>query len=206
VLFAFALALSVPQAAPKQAQLALVQQLIERTQTTQAPYALVSRNEIRRDDATIYEFGAEFNQGDLHRVETPRDRIVTNCRTGWNAHLNVATGAITHDDSVSGMACGVYTGDGIVNAEITGTRSSRFGLLQELKINTVGGLTRMYGIAANGAIVSEEIVDPAGRPRLLMTAMSLSNRLPSTDLFSEASLAKSAVPNEEIKQASEPPK
>jgi hypothetical protein len=64
----------------------------------------------------------------------------------------------------------------------------------------------MYGITANGAIVSEEIVDPAGRPRLLMTAMSLSNRLPSTDLFSEASLAKSAVPNEEIKQASEPPK
>ena len=206
MLFAFALALSVPQAAPKQAEAVLVQQLIERTQTTQAPYALVSSNEIRRDDATIHEFAAEFNQGDLHRVETPRDRIVANCRTGWNAHLNVATGAITHDDSASGMACGVYTGDGVVSAEITGTKNSQFGLLQQLKIKTVGGLTRMYDIAANGAIVSEEIVDPAGRPRLVMTAISLSNRLPSTDLFSEASLAKSAVADEVIKQASELPK
>lgn len=203
MLFAFALALSVPQPAPKEAAAALVQQLIVRTKTTQAAYALVSRNEIRRDDATIYEFAAEFNQGDLHRVETPRDRIVTNCRTGWNAHLNVATGAITHDDPASGMACGVYTGDGVVNAEITGTRRSQFGLLQQLKIHTAGGLTRIYGIAPNGAIVSEDIVDTAGKPRLQMTAISLSDRLPSTDLFSESSLAKSAVPDEVIKQASE---
>lgn len=204
MLFAFALALSVPQAAPKQGEAVLVQQLIERTQTTRAPYALVSTNEIRRDDATIHEFSAEFNRGDLHRVETPRDRIVTNCRTGWNAHLNVASGKITHDDSVSGMACGVYTSDGVVSAEITGTRSSQFGRLQQLKIKTVSGLTRIYGIAANGAIVAEEIVDPAGEPRLIMTAISLSNRVPSTDLFSEASLAESAVPDEMRKHASEP--
>lgn len=203
MLFAFALAFSVPQGAPKVAEAALVQQLIERTQTTQEPYALVSSNEIRRDDTTLHEFAAEFNQGDLHRVETPRDRIVTNCRTGWNAHLNVATGAITHDDSVSGMACGVYTGDGVVNAEITGTTRSQFGLLQQLKIKTISGLTRIYGIAANGAIVSEEIVDPAGKPRLVMTAISLSDHLPTTDIFSEASLAKSVVTDEVIKQASE---
>ena len=204
MLFAFSLALSVPQAAPNEAQAALVQQLIERTKTTQASYALVSRNETRRDDATIHEFAAEFNQGDLHRVETPRDRIVTNCRTGWNAHLNIATGTVTHDDATAGMACGIYTGDGVVNAEITGTKTSQFGLLQELKIKTVTGLTRIYGIAPNGAIVSEEIVDPAGKPRLLTTAMSLSHRLPQTDIFSEASLAKSAVPDEVIKQASKP--
>jgi hypothetical protein len=206
VLFAFALAFSVPQTAPKVAAAARVQQLIERTQTTQEPYALVSRNEIRRDDTTLHEFAAEFNQGDLHRVETPRDRIVTNCRTGWNAHLNVATGEIAHDDSVSGMACGVYTGDGVVNAEITGTTHSQFGLLQQLKIKTISGLTRIYGIAANGAIVSEEIVDPAGKPRLVVTAISLSDRLPTTDIFSEASLAKGVVPDEVIKQASEPSK
>lgn len=206
MLLAFALTLSVPQAAPKEREAALVQQLIERTQTTQASYALVSRNEIRRDDATVHEFAAEFNNGDLHRVETPRDRIVTNCRTGWNAHLNVATGAITHDDGASGMACGVYTGDGVVSAEITGTISSQFGLLRQLKIKTVGGLTRSYSIAHNGAIVSEEIVDPAGTPRLLSTAMSLSDRLPPTDIFSEASLAKSVVPDEMIRQASEPSK
>jgi hypothetical protein len=100
----------------------------------------------------------------------------------------------------------VYTGDGVLNAEIIGTTSSQFGLLQQLKIKTVGGLTRIYGIAANGAIVSEEIVDPAGRPRLVMTAISFSDRLPSTDIFSEASLAKSAVSDELIKQASEPSK
>ena len=164
----------------------------------------MSRNEIRRDDGTIYEFAAEFNRGDLHRVETPRDRIVTNCRTGWNAHLNVATGTITHDDATSAMACGVYTGDGVVDAEITGTKNSQFGLFQELKIRTIAGLTRIYGIAPNGAIVSEQILDPAGKPRLLMTAMTLSDRLPSTEIFSEASLAKSAVPDEVIKKASEP--
>lgn len=204
MLYAFALALSVPQLAPKQAQAALVQELIERTKTTQARYALVSRNEIRRDDATIHEFSAEFNRGDLHRVETPRDRIVANCRTGWNAHLNVATGVITHDDAASGMACGVYTGDGLLNAEITGTRSSQFGLLQQLKIRTIGGLTRTYEIAPNGAILSEEIIDPAGKPRLLTTVMSLSDRLPSVDIFSEASLARSVVPDDVIKQASQP--
>ena len=206
MLFAFAVVLSVPQIAPKESEAELVQELIARTQTTRAPYALVSSNEIRRDDITIHEFSAEFNQGDLHRVETPRDRIVANCRTGWSAHLNIATGVITHNDAISGAACGVYTGDGVRSAEITEARNSPHGLLQKLKIETVGGLTRTYEVAPNGAILSESITDPAGKLRLVMTAISVSDQVPTGDLFSEPSLAKSVVPLELKEQASEPPR
>jgi hypothetical protein len=180
-----------------------VDSLIKRTQTTDATYALVSAVEIRRDDATVHEFAAEFNQGDLHRVETPRDRIVTNCRTGSSAHLAVATGQITHEDGLSGVACGIYTGDIVRSAAATGSRESPFGRLQQLKIETHAS-TRTYEVAPNGAIVSETITDLNGKLRLINKTISLSGRLPSGDMFSEASLTRSVVPDELQKKASDP--
>src|SRR5205823_2604608 len=155
------------------------------------------------DDATVHEYAAEFNQGDLHRVETPRDRIVTNCRTGWSAHLNIATGVVTHDDAISGFACGIYTGDIVRSAEITGSRQSSFGLLQQLKLETYAS-TRTYEVAPNGAIITETITDQSGKLRVTMKAVSLSDQLPAGDVFSEASLARSIVSDDLSKKASDP--
>lgn len=179
-----------------------VDSVIKRTQTTSATYSLISTNEIRRDDETIHEFSAEFNQGDWHRVETPRDRIVTNCRTGWTAHLNVATGDISHDDQMSGVACGIWTGDGVRSAEMTGSKQSTFGQLQQLKLETYAAM-RTYEVAPNGAIVAETITDQSGKLRLLMKAISLSKQVPPGDIFSEKSLARSVVPDDLQRKASD---
>jgi hypothetical protein len=180
-----------------------VNSIIKRTQTTQATYGLVSTNEIRRDDRTIHEFAAEYNQGDLHRVETPRDRIVSNCRTGWSAHLDIATGLVTLSDGIAAVACGIWTGDVVHSAEMTGTRPSEFGSLQLLKITTYAS-ARTYEVAPNGAIVGETITDQNGKLRLITRAISLSEQLPPGDIFSEASLARSVVPDELKMKASVP--
>jgi len=202
--FILLFSLSMLQATPNLPDSTAAQQLIDWTKNNRARYTVVSRNEIPRDDATIYEFSAEFNEGDLHRVETPRDRVVTNCRTGWIAHLNVATGEITHDAPLSGVACGIYTGDKMVSAEISSAKSSKFGPIKQLHLKTASGLTRIYGVASNGAIVAEQIIDPAGKTLIVMTALSLSDRLPSVDLFTEASLSKSAISDEVIELTSKP--
>jgi hypothetical protein len=198
---AIAAALAIPQAAQNTDE--QVQRLIERTRTTQATYALVSTNEIRADDKTTREFAAEFNQGDLHRIETPRDRIVANCRTGWAAHLNVASGAVTYEDGLASVACGIFTGDGLRDAKMTGSKETQFGPVQQLSINTFAA-TRTYEVAANGAIVAETIADQSGKLRLIMKAISLSDQLPSQDIFSEDSLNESVVPVELKRQAEQP--
>lgn len=190
-------------ARPTEIAASQVDALIKRTQTTDATYALVSTNEIRRDDGTIHEFSAEFNRGEMHRVETPRDRVVVNCRTGWSAHLNIATRTVTYNDALSNGACGIYIGDIVRNAKMTGSRMSPFGNLQKLKIETYAA-TRTYEVAPDGAIVAETIADQNGKLRLLMKAISLSEQLPEGDLFSEASLARSAVSDELQKKASDP--
>ena len=180
----------------------LVQRLIERTRTTRAAYALISTNELRRDGRVVHEFSAEYNQGDFHRVETPRDRIVGNCRTGWTAHLEIASGRISHGDGISASICGVDPNLVLRSAEITGSRQSKFGPVQHLKIETYGP-SRTYEIASNGAIVAETITDLNGVTRLRMKAISLSAELPALDLFSEASLATSVIPDDLKRRASD---
>lgn len=175
---------------------------ITKTRTTQATYALVSTNEIRLDDKTIHEFAAEYNRGDLHRVETPRDRIVANCRTGWSAHLNVATGEVSRREGTSGVACGIAT-NVFRSAEVLGSRQSQFGRVQQVKIVTNHDL-RTYDVAENGAIVGQTIAEPDGKLRLIMRAISVTEQLPIGDIFSEASLAKSVVSDELKEKASDP--
>jgi len=194
---------AVPQVRTRAEELA--QQVIERTRTTQATYFVVTANEIYRDDGTIREFAAELNQDDLHRVETPRDRIVANCRTGWNAHLNLATGKVSYGDQASGSVCGIDPTAIIEDQAITGSRQSQFGLLQLLRIARIDG-TRTYEVAANGAIVGETLADVTGKVRLVERAILLSDQLPAGDIFSEASLAKSVLSDELKRKASAPPK
>jgi hypothetical protein len=181
----------------------LAQQVILRTRSTHATYFVVTANEIHRDDGTIHEFAAEFNQGDFHRVETPRDRIVANCRTGWSAHLNLASGKISHGDQISGSVCGIDPTAIVEDRAITGSRQSQFGLLQQLRIVRVDG-TRNYEVAPNGAIVGETLADVTGKVRLVERAILLSDHLPAADIFSEASLARSVVSDQLKKEASEP--
>ena len=117
--------------------------------------------------------------------------------------MNIATRTVTYNDALSNGACGIYIGDIVRNAKMTGSRMSPFGNLQKLKIETYAA-TRTYEVAPDGAIVAETIADQNGKLRLLMKAISLSEQLPEGDLFSEASLARSAVSDELQKKASDP--
>ena len=67
----------------------------ERTKRTRATYALYSWNWIKGDG---FEGGpqwsAEFHRGTLHRVETPRFRVVADCAAGTGAMIDVDSGRI----------------------------------------------------------------------------------------------------------------
>jgi len=50
------------------------------TRNTTATYSVFAWNIITRSNKpTEQEWSAEFHQGALHRVETPRDRIIADC-------------------------------------------------------------------------------------------------------------------------------
>jgi len=179
--------------------------VIVRTRTTQATYALVDTNELHHGGGTVHEFSAEYNQGDLHRVETPRHRIVANCRTHDAAALNIATGEITHAPEIATFACGMYTNQNLRSADVTGSRQSEFGSVDQIKLVSTDSI-KTYEVAQNGAIVAETISDVNGNPELINRAISLSSKLPAGDLFSEASLARSVVPEGLKRKASDPGK
>ncbi len=55
--------------------------VVERTKTTSSTYTLYLWNRVTIPGEPVLEEGsAEFHKGDLHRFETPRDRIIADCR------------------------------------------------------------------------------------------------------------------------------
>ncbi|MFD2430410.1 hypothetical protein ACFSUK_24675 [Sphingobium scionense] len=72
------------------------------TRTTKATYAVCTWNVVTpSEEVQLKEWAAEYHQGDRHRVETPRDRIVANCATGEAQHLDVRTGEVSTSPSLA---------------------------------------------------------------------------------------------------------
>lgn len=193
---AAALVLSMPAGAAAPDDAARAKAVIQRTKTTKATYAVYTWNIIRLKGAEpVEEWAAEFNSGNLHRVETPRDRLVANCRRLDGAHRSLVDGTVKTGRAVANNACGIAYDDAIRQVSWLGRFPSPWGEVDRVRL--VGlGLIRTYDVNKAGVIVSSTIAseDKPDKALLEMRTVALERRLPAGRIFTRASLAKSVVP------------
>ncbi len=171
-------------------------QAIMRSRTTTATYALYAWNHVTpADENPREEWAAEFHKGTLHRVETPRTRLVADCAAVMGTYFDVETGETGTNAQVARVACGISAARPIRSAEWIARVSSRFGPIDRIRV-TDDKVIRTYDVADNGALVSGTISDLDGTLRLDNFALDLVSTLPSEDIFSKESLQRSVVPDQ----------
>lgn len=191
VLVAFGAACSASEPNPE----AKAEAAIERSRSTDATYSLYLWNRLTPPGrSAIEEWSAEFHQGSLHRVETPRDRIVANCKTleGW--HLDIRSGSVSKGESVARAACGIHANSAILRKTYEGRLDTDFGASEHLTIYDPGHV-RTYLVADNGALLGATISDLRGTLLLENWAVELVDTV-RPGIFSPESLNLSAVPDE----------
>lgn len=172
-------------------------EVIQRTKTTRATYAVYNWNRIEiPGHPSTEEWSAEFHSGSLHRVETPRDRVVADCQSGTGSALSLMTGQIKSGPEVALYACGINTAKPIVSARWVGKISTHFGSADRIEIVDRDNI-RTYDVSDQGVILDTEYrANNALRPVVLEDyAVAVQPMLPDTNMFDEASLGKSFVPD-----------
>lgn len=194
---AAALVLSAPAtAAPTPDGTTRAREVITRTKTTRATYAIYTWTVIRLKGAEpTEEWSAEFNSGKLHRVETPRDRIVADCQRKTGAHYSLADGTTKADGPIASTTCGIAYDEAIRQVAWLGKFPSPWGDVDRVRL-WGAGLIRTYDVTRAGVIVSSTFApeDNPGKPMLEMRTVALAKRLPGGQIFTRASLARSVVP------------
>lgn len=172
-------------------------EVLERTRTTDATYALYVWNRIAiPGQEPVEEWSAEFHSGDLHRVETPRDRVVADCGAGTGTALSLATGEVTEGPQIAGAACGINANAAITGAQWVGPVQTPLGSAERVRILDREHV-RDYDVAANGALLRTAYSEnrPGGRLLLTATAVGLEPALPEAAMFDRKSLERSFVPD-----------
>jgi hypothetical protein len=172
------------------------ERVVERTRTTNATYARYAWNWVRdADGSSRQEWSAEFHRGTLHRVETPRLRVVADCAERTGSALDIETRESVEGPQVAAVACGIAARAAVESLEWLGARDSRFGPVDLVRLVDASD-ERIYAVDSHGALVAFEISprDAASRVCLQGEAVATAPTLPEDDIFSTASLARSVVP------------
>lgn len=168
------------------------QRIVDRTRTVTTSYSAFNWNiVVLPEGETGEEWSAEFHQGDLHRVETPRDRIVANCRTRSGTYLNLVTGERLEGAKVAGAACGIQSNIPPQNVALLPSRKSGNGWIDRVKI-VDSEAVRTYDVNSLGVIVAATISDHAGMPQLTAWTRALRRKAPA-EAFTAESLNRSFV-------------
>lgn len=167
----------------------------ERTKNMNGVWSSYSWNWMRRDGRPHQDWAAEFHRDTLHRVETSEWRIIADCAAQTGVMVNVATGERLDGPRIAGAACGIQSNSPILSMELLGNRLGRHGAADVLKIVDPEN-ERFYGVDPNGVLVASEIFARVGdNPFCLQSeAVAVEPGLPEEDIFTEASLARSVVP------------
>jgi len=171
------------------------QAAVNRSRNPTADYSVFTWNEANTPDrGRVSEWSAEFHRGQLHRVETPLNRIIADCGKQIGTWLDVTTGKRVAGVRVAKAACGVNANASVSATRFLGEQRGRFGLVDRVELTDADGI-RTYDIDDAGAIVAATITGADGTLHLKADATA---RLPRADedIFSEGSLERSAVPNQ----------
>lgn len=170
--------------------------VLERTKATRATYTIHIWNRVTNPDKPPFEEASvEFHKGDLHRIETPRDRVVADCRAKTGAHLSVETGEITEGPEIAAFACGINTNFPILSIELLPNVETKFGVAQRVRVADKHNV-REYSILENGALAKTTYTENriAGRVLIVAEATRIENSVPEDAMFDKASLGRRYLP------------
>lgn len=184
-----------PPATPEMALTGKVKAVVDRSKTTRTTYAMYSWNEATLKGQPVQEWGAEFHSGDKHRVETPRDRVIADCRAQTGVALSLATGKTVEGPFVAKAACGVNTNKAFTAIEWQGLVQTPFGAADRIRLSDKDDI-RTYDISPTGVILRSTYVQNSPEQPLGLSseAVAVLSELPAPDMFDKASLARSYVP------------
>lgn len=170
--------------------------LLEKTKAVTGTYSAYYWNRITiPDKEPVEEWSAEFHSGSLHRVETPRNRVIANCAARTGVALDLSTQEIFEGPQVASAACGINTNFPIIKMEWLGAVRSAFGKARRVRVVDSANV-RQYDVSENGILLASTYSEnrEGGSPLLVMEAVGLEKRLPEQDMFDRGSLARSFVP------------
>jgi hypothetical protein len=185
-----------PPPDPQDAQKAMA--ILNRTKTTGATYALYSWNKITPvDKPSFEEWSAEFNDGSLHRVETPRDRVIANCVERTGSYYSPTTGKTFSGPAVAGSACGINTDKQMLSIRYIGRVIDPSGAADRVEVVDTDNI-RTYDVTSDGILIrTVYALNSATRPIVLdVETAAIVRTLPQQDIFEAASLSLSVVPDE----------
>lgn len=178
-------------------EIAKVGAIVARSKSTRETYAAYYWNRMEHPgQPTVEEWSAEFNAGGLHRVETPRDRVIADCAARTGTYLSLPTGNVVTGSQVAGVACGISTNRQFLTMESLGRIKTRFGDADRVRVADAE-LVRTYDISDDGIILRTifETNDNRHLTVLDVETVAISRTLPRSDIFNEASLKNSVVPD-----------
>jgi hypothetical protein len=171
--------------------------VVARTKAPTTDYSLFHWTISRQGDRAYSLWAAEFHRGSLHRVETPLDRIVADCKAMTGHHRSLMSGKVLSSREAAETACGIdMTGAPALSYE--GSLPSPYGEL-DVVLLTKDGLRRRYWVDPAGLLIQSEFRgdnDKPGQPTLLNWATEVSRASPDASMFTAESLDRSFVPIE----------
>jgi hypothetical protein len=180
-----------------QNEAAKVTAVIARSKLTRSTYAVYFWNRIQPPgQEAAEEWSAEFNSGSLHRVETPRDRLIADCAAHTGTYLSLVTHEVVTGPQIAGVACGINTNRPFLALEALGRVKIRFIDADRVRVTDAENV-RTYDISDDGIILRTTFETNDARHLLVLDveAVEVSRSLPSSNIFDEASLNMSFVPD-----------
>lgn len=179
-----------------QSDVARVETIIARSKLTQTTYAVYFWSRIQRPgEKAVEEWSAEFHSGSLHRVETPRDRLIADCAARTGVYLSLTTGKLITGPQVAGVACGISTNQKFLALESLGRIKTHFADADRVRV-TDSELVRTYDISDDGIILRTIFETNEAKRQVVLEneAVEIARSLPESNMFDEASLSTSFVP------------
>lgn len=171
--------------------------IIAGTKTTSATYARYAWNKITPPGRPPTEtWAAEFNEGPLHRVETPAARLVANCVEQSGTAYSVTSEKTFSGAAVAGTACGIDSNRPVISVRYIGPVVDRLGRADRVEVTDPERI-RTYDVTSDGIIIRTVIaLNTPEKPVVLdEETEALMRTLPGQSIFDAASLRVSVVPD-----------
>jgi len=129
-----------------------IRAVIERTRNPSVDYTVVHIERVTHDGRTFEQTSAEFERGDMHRVETASVRVIANCATGATIAYSPAEDRIQRSPTDPG-ACGIADAEPVQSSRMLPPETGPWGRADVIEL-TGPDFVRRYVVTEDGIIVS----------------------------------------------------
>lgn len=172
------------------------EEVIARTRASQSTYTIYWRvRSAGKASEPYYAWGATLRRGSLLRVEDTRWRVIADCAagTGTSYYHSIGRNDYTVGRKVAAQYCGIDADRKTRSTQWLRQKVSNFGLVDEVRVVDEDG-TFDYLVTAAGEVVGVTAIYRGSTDAVVVEPMSFEHTLPTGDLFSRMSLARSVVP------------